>query len=378
MDNMIYRTFTAIVFCSAFVVFAILLRHKKEFVAKYGVNFLLMALTLGIMRLLIPYEPPFSLIIPSHDILPAVQKFAQTECFILWGHSIIVFYIAMFVWLVGSGIQLGRIAFQIYHTKQCIKSLYPMEYPLAEEVLRQIVLSTKPKQNYRLLVTDEINIPMISGYFHPTIILPLLDASAEELHYILLHEWNHFLKKDLWKKLLLRVIVACSWWNPLIYFARINIDYALEVECDKRVIKALTPKQRIDYVQVITDIMHSVCLQNITKNCMMAGLVERNNEPDVQSRCDLILTPPKKMGRRMFCTLNLLLVGGMLLSYVFVIQPRVVPPDSEYEYMASGNSYLLLTEDNQYELYLNGDYMGVYSEATIDADIWASIDKIIE
>ena len=377
MDNVIYRLFTSIVFCSMFLICAIFLRNKKGFVSKYGVNFVLMALMLGIIRLLIPYEPPFSYELYSHDILPAIQAFVKTECFVLWGYSIMNFHVVQFIWALGCSVLLGRMMLQIYNTRCCIKRLNPLEYPRAEEMLHEIVLNTKPKQNYRLLVTDEISIPMLSGYFRPTVILPMLDATDEELYYILLHEWNHFLRKDLWKKLLLKVILAFSWWNPLIYFARVNLDYTLEVECDKYVVKGLSDAERIAYVQVISDIMHSVCLQNLSKGCMTANLLGRSKKSEVKSRCDLILNPPKQMGWGLSCALNVFLVGGMLLSYVVVIQPYVLPP-TDSKHVAQGNSYLVLTEDNQYELYLAGKYIDIYNAEDIGEAMLASLEIIEE
>ena len=71
----------------------------------------------------------------------------------------------------------------------------------------------------------DVSTPIIAGYIRPIIYLPDIEFSDSELYYALLHECMHYLHKDLWVKLLIEIICAIYWWNPLIYLLKYNISH---------------------------------------------------------------------------------------------------------------------------------------------------------
>ena len=56
--------------------------------------------------------------------------------------------------------------------------------------------------------------PMVYGLFSPKIVLPAQQYSETQYRYILLHEWMHIRRKDLWKKALMLAVAVLHWYNP--------------------------------------------------------------------------------------------------------------------------------------------------------------------
>ena len=377
MDNIIYRVVTAVVFSSFFLLLAILLKRSTFFTRKYGINFILVVLTIGLVRMIFPYEPPFSQVIPSYSILVKIQQFARTECFVLYGYSFTIGIIALLIWSMGTTILLCRILVHMVQTNYFIKHTANKKYTGAQEVLNQIVQQSKSRSSCGLLVTDQLYVPMQAGYFRPTIILPTIELSQEELHFVLLHEWSHFLHKDLWKKLLLNIIVAFLWWNPLIYLAKLNFDFALEVDCDKRVTLAMPKDQRLIYIETALTAMKHAQPHKKPKFHATIALVGTKKHSNTATRCKFILFPPVKMKKSLTVCLYTMLIALVLVSYIFIIQPRDLSSDDS-GILHEENSYLVETENGKYELFVEGVCVQKFPIDDMDTDVLASMPVIRE
>lgn len=93
------------------------------------------------------------------------------------------------------------------------------------------------KNTPRLYKNSMVEIPVLIGVFHPEIILPDKKYEDMKLQGILLHEITHMRKNDIVIKWLLILVGALHWFNPIIYFVRLEINKACELACDESVIK---------------------------------------------------------------------------------------------------------------------------------------------
>lgn len=85
--------------------------------------------------------------------------------------------------------------------------------------------------------------------------------------------------------------------------------------------------------------------------------VAANDQSMVMQRCELILNTPQKSGRHVIwpfaCALALVLV-----SYLYIIQPRTqAPPDAGISFSAD-NAYLVQHTGGGYDLYVGGKLQG--------------------
>lgn len=357
MQVTIFSFFMAILWCSLFVLLAALLEHDSTFIQKYGMTPVMAVMVLGIARLAIPVEPPHSKVIGSNTVIPAIQHFLLNPCYAFHAYVICWGDIFIAVWVLGCVLVIVRFLIQTFQTNRWLRNLRPLDDHSAAEVLESIVSASKPMQKYRLIVTNEVQTPMLIGFFEPVILLPPLELSKDELFYVLLHEWSHFLHKDLWKKLLIDFICAFLWWNPIVYIIKKNFDYALEINCDRYVVRNGNPADQIRYVEAIVKVMRQML--DRTKDSLQPSIpfVTASDQNMVTQRCELILYTPQKMGNQIILPLACALTI-VLFSYIFIIQPRTPAPLDSGTSVTAGDAYIVQQKNGRYVLYVDGKLQG--------------------
>jgi len=175
----------------------------------------------------------------------------------------------------------------------------------------------------------------------------------------LLHEWNHFKRGHLWIKLLFNIFCALLWWNPLVYMSKNDLDYILEVSCDRYAVRELSTEERIKYVEATTSVMKQL-VTSVTRQAVPSiGFVAAVPEKIVQ-RGELILFPPKEMSKRIKTLAVVFLALLAALSYAFVFQtaytaPLVEPSQNDSIRIDSEDAYLQQTPDGKFILYIDGE-----------------------
>ena len=378
MDTSIFSFLMSLFWCSIFILFSTILRHKKGYVLKNGVNLILLIMAIGIIRLFIPIEPKFSAIIRSSTVMPFLQKFLGVEVFRLTGIIVDCFDIFIAIWVCGSMVFLIGIINGILKLKRRTSEINAEENEQANRIMSAIVLNSKPNQKYRILVSPDVDTPMLVGYFTPTVLIPPLTLSDEEMKYVLLHEWNHFLRKHLWTKLLFNVLCALLWWNPLVYLIKEDMDYVLEVNCDRSVVNRLDEAEHVKYVEATVNVMKQLASKPHLSPSSI-GFIAADSENIVQ-RCELVLFPPKSLSKLVKGILGAIALALVVLSYAFIVQPDTPPPmgadeatDVAFVSITPETSYLISNNDGTYNLYVDGKYMLTVSVNKMDSLPYSSL-----
>ena len=76
-----------------------------------------------------------------------------------------------------------------------------------------------------------------------------MELSETEWRYVLLHEVNHYLHKDLYIKFLLHIICMIYWWNPFCKFLKNDTDTILEMRIDQTL--ANNPVHTAEYLSCL-------------------------------------------------------------------------------------------------------------------------------
>jgi beta-lactamase regulating signal transducer with metallopeptidase domain len=77
--------------------------------------------------------------------------------------------------------------------------------------------------------------------------------SVEQRRSILRHEMAHYVRGDLWKSLLARLLACPQWFNPLAWLAIRRFEEAAECACDDAVVTA-APENAFDYLRALLEL----------------------------------------------------------------------------------------------------------------------------
>ena len=147
---------------------------------------------------------------------------------------------------------------------------------------------------------------MLTGLFHPTLILPRTGFSQEQRMFIFRHELAHYKRRDLWTKWVFLLAQSVHWFNPLVHILAKKANLDLENACDDTVLKGKDRLYRKAYGTVLLDV-----LTNQTHAVPLSTHFIGRKEEMIGRFRNMINTAPKKKGYGFLCCV---LVGMVLLT----------------------------------------------------------------
>lgn len=112
----------------------------------------------------------------------------------------------------------------------------------------------------RVLFSAKTTSPAVFGLFRPRILLSggLVERSDEnELRYILFHELTHVKRRDNAVSLIVLMLEAVNWFNPILLYAFHKMREDCEISCDASVLTALGDGERRAYGYSILNMLQS-------------------------------------------------------------------------------------------------------------------------
>ncbi|WP_326974813.1 M56 family metallopeptidase [Caproicibacter sp. BJN0012] len=164
----------------------------------------------------------------------------------------------------------------------------------------------------RLMRCKKENSPMMIGLFHPALLLPHDSFSVGELRAVFRHELTHFHRRDLWYKLLLAVVCAVHWFNPLVWLMAREVNRDLELSCDEVALRGAKPAFRAEYGRAVLSVAQKGILRrSVLSTCFGSG------KKELKRRLEMILdTKKKRRGAAALCiVLALTAACGAFIAY---------------------------------------------------------------
>lgn len=364
----IYTVFMSILCCDIFTVILYLLFTRTKLVLKFSIGPLLVLIVLSILRLVFHVEFPNTPVLCSETIYPAVMTVLESTPFIHLSDklSFPLYELLIFLWILGSLYSLFRLCFQEFRFQKLLA-----KEPVSSDARVYCILdeiSEGKADKLRVVESSLINTPMIAGFLRPTIYLPKISFSDSELYHVLSHEWTHYLHKDIWTKLLVRILCAIYWWNPVVYLLKHSVDTILETKSDLYVTNKMQEKDSIDYLQSILSVTRKLQTKCPVASPVAVGLVPGKKKSGLEQRFHFVLE--KKTSDRKLKACSILLSLAMLAtfvgSYCFILQPHSDPPGletGEVVDISPETAYLVKSKDGSYSLYVNDQYYAPFTDA---------------
>lgn len=191
------------------------------------------------------YESVAPAVQPDTDVAPSqhVNPAKSTD----W------YSIVFVVWLLGAIGFLGWLIFvklRYYESLQHLMASGPREaYELYDKCCKELGVKPLP-----LWIVNKSMSPGIAFFGEPVLLVPLSLCNDESrLRFALLHELTHKKRGDHYMTLLLNILRAVYWFDPVVHFAFSELRSDMESACDSDVLAYIGRGQKRGYLTVILD-----------------------------------------------------------------------------------------------------------------------------
>ncbi len=371
LTRFISSTFSAGQFITCFLCSIILLLllkwHLHAFGSVRGAARIILECCLSclLVKMLIPINLPFQISIYDSRILgtiiyPLTIPFPRT--------AINCYTVFLIIWPIGI---LITVVIRIRRYMKLTRVIH--KYTVAEECLDRNIaeaLNKNFKSGYRICVIPAKISPAVTGFLHPTVILPENENNRmEDIGLIMRHESAHFYQRHLWFSLIMDVVGIIEWWNPIIPLLKKNSDLLMEYLADEEATENCTYDEKLHYACLLLDtekLMHKKPVSGFPSASRKFSSRERSINA---CRIHHLMDDDQKVDghkKMLLCALFCLLT---FCSFIFVLEPDTIQMEiiRQQEQPTDG---LIITEDNAYikntsdgyELYVDGNLFMTFSE----------------
>ena len=157
------------------------------------------------------------------------------------------------IWAAGCIVTMLNFLYNIYKIYRIRKSAYPITAESEPDLYREYLSCIKElnmKRNVALYASCSISSPVSYGLIRPKIMIPQdmdIELSAQDLHYIFLHELQHYKHKDAVLNYMSCIFQILYWFNPFIWYGFRIMRKDREIACDYSVIRTVGREHAADY-----------------------------------------------------------------------------------------------------------------------------------
>ena len=168
--------------------------------------------------------------------------------------------IFMIVWLAGAVIKLlAEICAYCFSMRSLKRMSLPVNDLMKWKMYRDVCEQKGIRRRPELMQNAGLSTPLLAGLFRTKLYLPAVSYSAEELKLVYHHELTHYLHRDLWYKMLLRICASVYWFNPVLLFMLWEADKDIENLCDAEVVRVCSRAERKLYRKLL---LRTVAIDN--------------------------------------------------------------------------------------------------------------------
>lgn len=383
MSVTIFTIAMSVLWSSLIITAAHFLRKKPAFLRRVGVPGILLFYLLSIGRMVLPVEFSFVVEVPLRSWYSQVVEALCLEDAQVGSAAWMWTNLLALCWLAVGAVLLAVFAGRYLRSVKRLTRLSKERDAAAEGILREIRAEKGRGPVLRVYRCPVVDTPMGIGVFRKKILLPNGDFARQELRYILLHEYTHFLNRDLWVKMLTQVYCCLFWWNPLVYLLRRDVAQILEIKCDLAVTKGYSNEQKVEYLQTIVGVLKGSKARRRADSCSVATCMLKSADSlSLVERFQLVSDEIRPFpGMRAILHATALCL--MVVSYLFVIQPAYDPDEEDIYTNDSvyvpdlGETYLIKHEDGSYSFVSEDGIQIVLDEAAAEKLVSAEI-KVVE
>lgn len=332
MQLTVFSFLMAVIWSSVIILLSFIFRKRNFFIKQFGVSSLALLYLFCIIRMILPIEFSFTQVIPLGQVYNPIYDTWSQDISMTSTTNITLGALLISLWLaVFAGLMLYFIIGYHQYVKQ-FSHLKTVGRENADLILERIKSKHKRKLKVCVIFSDAVDSPLGLGILKKRILLPNETYPDDQLYNIILHEYTHFLNRDLTVKMLVQVFCCIFWWNPLAYLLQKDLEQVLEIKCDLTVIENMEKPERVSYLTTILSVLKKALeTKSKKKPGIVVLLFDRKKKNTIEERFEHVLSAPGKRGRNKFTWAATLVVFVFIavLSYTFIFQSQYNPPVSD-------------------------------------------------
>lgn len=358
-----YSFMSAILFFSIGLLIIKKMRKNTIFLTKNSTTDLMILLALSFVRVLLPLDLSCALIIPSKSVLPFIQKMLNYSIYdnFTIGAALII------MWVMGAVIIVFR---ESYKIRTEFKQIHSYRVIRSEQVER-VVSNCFPNKKMSVVVSPGVQVPMVTGFVHAFIYLPVVSVTDSELELIIKHELQHIIGGDIFIKFFYMCLKAIFWWNPIVHYFWREVDNILELRCDMAVTRRMKSSERHTYLQAILNVIKQMSLDYKNVPVGALQLTNGNVQENLKQRFELILNKPDYSEKRFRFRSSGIIALALICSYLFIVQPSYAPPADEIvnsKEIREDNSYISINDDGKIVVFVDNTPFMIITYQDLEKD----------
>lgn len=179
------------------------------------------------------------------------------------------------------------------------------------EHLGKIVAAKGINSSVSIYINKFISSPLLIGFFKPCIMLPDENLSDSDFEYTILHELNHYKRRDMFYKWLVQITICIHWFNPIVYLMGKEINRDCELACDESVIRKFNEKEKYDYGKILIEASRG----NRRYESSLASVTFTESYELLKERLDSIMKSNKKNAYSILISLIVTMVLGCSFTF---------------------------------------------------------------
>jgi beta-lactamase regulating signal transducer with metallopeptidase domain/HEAT repeat protein len=204
--------------------------------------------------------------------------------------SKVIFVVLFSTWLLVTLFLISRFILQILRVGGITRRALRVNGGKLGGDIDHLMTSLGIRRRMRVMLSGEVSMPFAWGIFHPVIILPgdAAEWPQDRIHSVLTHELAHIDRWDYPIHIIIEIVRALYWPNPIVWFAARKSVMERERACDDFALRSGT-----SYVDYAEHLLHIAKIQ-IEGNIPVAA-VTMAGEPGLKERISHVMN--RKMNR---------------------------------------------------------------------------------
>lgn len=137
-----------------------------------------------------------------------------------------------------------------------------------QALYQEVKLGMRIRANVPIVLMADIKSPALTVQFFPKLLIPdrlLYAADREHMAFAMAHELMHYRRRDYLVCLLISLLRAVYWFNPVVWIMPRILRLDMESACDAMVVKTMSREQKLSYVNLLLALAEESSAKEITE-----------------------------------------------------------------------------------------------------------------